>query len=112
MAWRSVNGMCDRVLAEALERVGLLDGLVAISFDEVKYKKGHKYRTVVCDHVTGRVVWAHEGRSKETVRAFFDALGPERSERLQFVTSDGAEWITGALAERAAGAVHVSTPFM
>ena len=40
VSWRAVNGMCERVLAEALGRVDLLDGLVAIAVDEVKYKKG------------------------------------------------------------------------
>jgi transposase len=99
-SWRAVNGMCERVLAEALGRVDLLDGLFAVALDEVKYKKGHKYLTVVCDHATGRVVWAHEGRSMDTVRKFFDALG-DRASKLKFVTCDGAEWIRGVVTERA-----------
>ena len=76
VSWKAVNNMCVRLAEEALERVDLLDGLTAVAIDEVKYKKGHRYLTVVCDHVTGRVVWATDGRSKETVGAFFDALGP------------------------------------
>lgn len=48
--------MCVRVAAEALERVDLLDALVAIAIDEVKYEEGHKYLTVVCDHITSQVV--------------------------------------------------------
>lgn len=106
VTWRAVDGMCERVLAEALGRVDLLDGLVAIAIDEVKYKKGQRYLTVVCDHVTGKVVWAAKGRSKETVNKFFDDLGEDRCRRLEFVTSDGAEWVTGVLAVRAADAVH------
>jgi len=104
VSWRAVNGMCDRVLAEALRHTDLLDGLVAVGIDEVKYKKGHKYLTVVCDHVTGRVVWAAKGRSKETVNAFFDALG-DRAAGLQFVTADGAQWITTVVKDRAPDAV-------
>ena len=42
LSWRAVNNMCVRVAEEALDRVDLLDGLVAIAVDEVKYKKGHK----------------------------------------------------------------------
>jgi hypothetical protein len=34
--------MCIRVATEALGRVDLLEGLVAIAIDEVKYKKGHE----------------------------------------------------------------------
>lgn len=101
VSWRAVDHMCVRVATEALGRVDLLDGLVAIAIDEVKYKKGQRYLTVVCDHFTGRVVWAAKGRSKETVEAFFDALGDERSAQLCFVTCDGAEWIRTVVASRA-----------
>jgi hypothetical protein len=38
-----VNGICVRVATEALGRIDLLDGLVAITIDEVKYKKGQRY---------------------------------------------------------------------
>jgi transposase len=105
ISWRAVDHMCIRVATEALGRIDLLEGLVAIAVDEVKYKKGHKYLTVVCDHLTGRVIWAAKGRNKETVRAFFDALGEERAAQLQFVTCDGAEWIRSVIAERAPEAI-------
>jgi transposase len=105
VSWRAVNNMCVRVATEALGRVDLLDGLVAIAIDEVKYKKGQRYLTFVCDHVTGKVVWAAKGRSKATVGEFFDALGDERAAALQFVTADGAEWIRTVVAERAAEAI-------
>ena len=104
VSWRAVNNMCVRLATEALGRVDLLDGLVAIAIDEVKYKKGHRYLTVVCDHFTGRVIWAEKGRSKDTVGKFFDALG-ERGEGLRFVTADGATWITDVVAERAPDAI-------
>ena len=105
ISWRAVDHMCIRVATEALGRIDLLEGLVAIAVDEVKYKKGHKYLTVVCDHLTGRVIWAAKGRNKETVRAFFDALGEERAAQLQFVTCDGAEWIRTVITERAQQAI-------
>ena len=104
VSWRAVNNMCVRVASEALGRVDLLDGLVAIAIDEVKYKKGHRYLTVVCDHVTGKVIWAARGRSKDTVRQFFDQLGG-RAEALAFVTADGATWITDVVALRAPDAI-------
>lgn len=104
ISWRAVNNMCVRLATEALGRVDLLDGLIAVAIDEVKYKKGHRYLTVVCDHASGRVVWAAPGRSKETVGRFFDALG-DRAGELQFVTADGATWITEVVAERAPDAI-------
>jgi len=60
---------------------------------------------VVCDHVTGKVVWAAKGRSKDTVRQFFAALGEERAAALQFVSCDGAEWIHTVVAEQAPDAI-------
>ena len=34
VSWRAVNNMCRRVAEEALDRIDLLDGLVAIAIDE------------------------------------------------------------------------------
>ena len=104
LSWRAVNNACIRLAEEALAAEDLLDGLVAVAIDEVKYKRGQRYLTVVCDHVTGRVVWAAKGRSKDTVHAFFAALGP-RATALQFVSCDGAEWIRTVVAERAPDAI-------
>jgi transposase len=101
VSWRAVDGMCVRVCEEALGRVDLLGGLVAIAIDEVKYKKGQRYLTVVCDHFTGKVVWAAKGRSKDTVNTFFDTLGEARAAELRFVSCDGAEWIRSVVAARA-----------
>ena len=105
VSWRAVNNACIRVAEEALGRTDLLEGLVAVAIDEVKYKKGQRYLTVVCDHFTGLVVWAAEGRSKATVNLFFDALGPDRAQALGFVTADGAEWIRTVVTVRAPDAV-------
>ena len=111
LSWRAVNNACIRLAEEAMQGTDLLDGLVAVAIDEVKYKKGQRYLTVVCDHMTGRVVWAAKGRSKDTVRAFFAALGPERAKQLQFVSCDGAEWIRSVVAEQAAQAIVCLDPF-
>jgi len=101
ISWRAVNNACVRAATEALGRTDLLSGLVAVAIDEVKYKKGQRYLTVVCDHFSGRVVWAAQGRTKATVGRFFDDLGAERAATLQFVSCDGAEWIRSVVAARA-----------
>ena len=105
ISWRAVNAICWRVAEEMLGCIDLLDGLVAVAIDEVKYKKGQRYLTIVTDHLTGKVVWAAVGRKKQTVHAFFDALGDQRAGRLGFVTCDGAEWIHSVVAVRAPEAV-------
>lgn len=56
LSWRVVDGMCVRVATEALGRVDLVDGLVAVSIDEAKHKKGQRYLTIACGQLGGRVV--------------------------------------------------------
>ena len=38
-----------------------LAGLARVGIDEVSYKKGQKYLTVVVDHDSGNLVWATAG---------------------------------------------------
>jgi transposase len=58
LAWRTVGAIVARVLADVDRVVDRLDGLRRIGIDEISYKKGHKYLTIVIDHDTGRLVWA------------------------------------------------------
>jgi transposase len=56
-------------------------------------------------------VWAKAGRDKKTLEAFFDALGPERCERIRLVSADGAEWIAEVVAGRCKNATRCMDPF-
>jgi len=96
IAWRTVGAIITRVAAQAVAARDPLDGLRRIGIDEISYKKGHRYLTVVVDHDVKRLVWAAPGRDKATLRSFFDALGPQRSALITHVSADGADWI-GAL---------------
>ena len=104
-----------RVVARAAGRVDLLDGLTSIAIDEVAYRKGQRYLTVVVDNDTGRLVWAAKGHGKAVLGAFFDTLGPQRSAQLQLVSADGAGtadgWIATVVKDRAAQAVRCMDPF-
>jgi transposase len=111
IAWRTVGSIITRVEADFTAGTDRLAGLRRIGIDEVSYKKGHKYLTVVVDHDTGRLVWAAPGRDKKTVRAFFDALGAQRAGQLTHVSADAAEWIGVVVAERAPQAVRCADPF-
>jgi transposase len=87
--WATVGRMLERVVDEALgSGEDFLDGLRRIGVDEVAYRKGHRYLLCVVDHDTGRIVWAHPGRSKATLALFFVALGPERARLLEAVSVD------------------------
>jgi transposase len=86
-------------------------GLKRIGIDEISYKRGHRYLTVVVDHDSGRLVWAAPGRDKATLNLFFDALGEQRCAQITHVSADGADWIADVVAERAPNAVRCADPF-
>jgi transposase len=111
IAWRTVGAIVARVCADVDAVTDRLDGLVRVGIDEVSYRKGQKYLTVVVDHDSGRLVWAEPGRNAATVGRFFDALGPERSAALTHVSADGATWITTVVRDRAPQAVLCADPF-
>jgi transposase len=111
IAWRSVTGIVARVVDAALTGTDRLAGLRRIGIDEVAYRKGQRYLTLVVDHDTGRMVWAAEGRDKATVAAFFDDLGDTRAAQLTHVSADAARWIADVVAQRAPQAVYCLDPF-
>jgi transposase len=75
ISWRTVGRIVTRVSADAQAKVDRFAGLRRIGIDEVSYKRGHRYLTVVVDHDSGRLVWAAVGRDEKTLRTFFDELG-------------------------------------
>ncbi len=111
IAWTTVGAIITRVCADLDARVDRLGGLARIGIDEISYKRGHKYLTVVVDHDTRRLVWAAPGRDAATLGRFFDALGPARSAALTHVSADGADWISRLVAARAPQAVRCADPF-
>ena len=48
-SWETVAGIVTRVVTEAIDE-RRLTGLLRIGVDEVSYRKGHRYLTVVADH--------------------------------------------------------------
>lgn len=111
IAWRTVGAIVARVIADLETRIDRLDGLERIGIDEISYKRGHRYLTVVTDHGSGRLVWAAPGRDDATVTKFFDALGPQRSAALSHVSADLAPWIARVVRAKAPQAVLCADPF-
>ena len=104
VAWRTVGAIIARVVADGRAAHDPFEGLVRIGIDEISYKRGHRYLTVVVDHDSGRLVWAAVGRDKKTLESFFDLLGDERSKLIRIVTADGATWIEDVVTARCANA--------
>lgn len=111
VAWRTVGAIVERVAKSMQEARDPFAGVTRIGIDEVSYRKGHRYLTVVVDHDSGRLLWAHTGRDEATLRLFFDKLGPERSSRIQLVSADAAAWIHSVVRERCSNATICLDPF-
>jgi transposase len=111
VAWRSVGSIITRVVDDARAVKDPFEGLVRIGIDEISYRRGHKYLTVVVDHDSGRLVWAAVGRDKATLETFFDLLGEERSALITLVSADAAEWIATVVRERCANATLCADAF-
>lgn len=111
IAWRTVGAIVARVGQEAMGASDGFAGLSRIGIDEISYKRGHRYLTVVVDHDSGRLVWAAPGRDKATLRVFFDLLGPERTALITHVSADAADWIADVVAERCPNAVRCADAF-
>jgi len=59
-----------------------------IGVDEIAYKKGHDYLTIVRDIAARRVIWIGFKRKTETLDAFFKELGPEKSAKIEVCCMD------------------------
>jgi len=87
VAWDTVGAIIQRVVVRHQKR-DPLKGLTTIGVDELSYRRHHEYITVVVDHDRGCIVWAKPGKNADTLRAFFDELGPARCAKLEAVTID------------------------
>jgi transposase len=88
ISWEAVADIVVAVVDEHLS-AARLDGLRRLGVDEIHYRGGHRFLTVVADHDQGgAVVWVGEGHRTATLEAFYDELGPERTARLEAISLD------------------------
>lgn len=85
--------------------------LRAIGVDELSYRKGHRYITLVTDHESARVIWWKEGRSAETLTAFFQEIGPEACAAIEWVTIDMSAAYRKAIVQNLPNAVLIYDRF-
>ena len=110
IAWRTVGRILERVVRQLLRPKRQLAGLRRIGIDEISFRKGQRYLTIVVDHESGRLVWAAEGRDELTLSRFFKELGWRRCRPITQVSADGAWWINNIVRFYCPQAVSGSTP--
>jgi transposase len=110
VTWRSVAAIVGRVVADEIARRRLAE-LFLIGVDEISYRRGQRYLTLVADHADGAVVWADKGRGAATLERFFDQLGAEETNKLVAVSIDMSGGYQKAIRARAAHVTVCFDPF-
>ena len=110
--WDSVYRAVAMAVAWGLAHRNL-DGVTAIGIDEIAWKKGHKYLTLVYQVDAGckRLLWIGQERTQKTLRKFFKEFGEERTKKLRFVCSDMWKPYLRVVAELAGEAMHILDRF-
>lgn len=86
-SWGTVAAAVDFVVTYGLEHRNL-SGITHIGIDEIARRKGHKYLTNVYDLKTKKLIWSGEGRSEQTLKQFFEYIGPDIAKGLQGICCD------------------------
>ena len=109
-SWEAVDNIVTRVVDDHLD-ARRLDDLYRIGVDEVSYRRGHRYLTVVADHDSGRVVWVAKGKRGAALEGFYEAIGSEGRDRIEAVTMDLGTIYRDATRRRVPQAVICFDPF-
>ncbi len=90
-----------------------LSGIRSIGVDEIAWKKGQRYLTVVyqLDEGRRRLLWVGEKRTVKTMLRFFRWFGRERTAQLAFICSDMWKPYLKVIAKKAGQALHVLDRF-
>ena len=90
-----------------------LENIESIGIDEVQWRRGHRYQTLVYQIDAGckRLLWIGPDRTAKTLLRFFRFLGKERTLRLQFICSDMWQGYLKVIGKKASHAIHVLDRF-
>jgi transposase len=111
-SWDSVVRSVKMAVAWGLAHRNL-DGITAIGIDEIAWKKGPKFATLVyqVDNGTKRLLWIGRDRTAKTLLGFFDWFGQDHSNALRFVCSDMWKPYLRIVTQKACTALNVLDRF-
>jgi transposase len=111
-SWKKVFRSVEWVVTWGLAHRDL-SGVTAIGVDEILWRRGHRYLTVVyqIDRHCRRLLWVGQDRTTQTLLSFFREFGEERAAQLRYVCSDMWKPYLKVIAEKAASARHVLDRF-
>lgn len=111
-SWQSVYRSVQSAVSWGLSHRNL-DGIEAIGVDEVQWRKGHRYLTLVyqIDGKSRRLLHIAPERTAKSLLSFFRMLGKTRSATLKYVCSDMWKPYLKVIAKKASQAIHVLDRF-
>lgn len=111
-SWQSVCRSVETAVEWGLKHRSL-SAITAIGVDEIQWRLGHHYLSLVyqIDEGAKRLLWIGMERTKESLDGFFEMLGEERCAALKFVCSDMWKPYLDVIAARAGAAIHVLDRF-
>jgi transposase len=112
VSWQKVFHSVEYVVEWGLRHRDL-SNITAIGVDEISYRVGHKYMTLVYQINTGsqRLLWLGKDRTVKTMLRFFHFLGKERNSRIKYVCSDMWKPYLKVIKKKIPRAIHVLDRF-
>ena len=112
VSWDSVRESIEYVVTYGLKN-RIMEGIKSIGVDEVQYRSGHKYLTLVyqIDEQSKRLLWIGEDRTAKTLLRFFRMLGKARTLEIEAVCSDMWRAYIKVIRKKATNAIHVLDRF-
>lgn len=87
-----------------------LKGVECIGIDEFAVKKGHVYKTIVVDLVSGRILYVGDGKGADALDKFWKKVKRKKVE-IKYVATDLSAAFTASVFENCPNAVHVFDHF-
>jgi transposase len=85
--WKTIKRIDKEMLQETVRGLENANP-TRIGIDEIAYRKGHNYLTVVRDLDLGSVIWVCEKRTRETLDKFFVELGEDKCKQIKLAVMD------------------------
>ncbi len=111
-SWEKVFQAVEYVVKWGLEHRNL-SGITAIGVDEIAWRKGHNYLTMVyqIDPGNTRLLWIGKERTVKTLLRFFRFFGKSRNQELKYVCSDMWQPYIKVIKKKAGQAIHILDRF-
>lgn len=110
-SWGKVFRSVEYIVTWGLENRSL-EGVTAIGVDEILWRRGHKYLTLVYQINTEciRLLWVGKERTEESFSKFFDVLGEAKS-CIEYVCSDMWKAYLKVIKDKVPHAIHILDRF-